>query len=108
MRKKGKHTSGPDPDHDFLRQKQKRIINKTKSAWMWSERPAGLCQLDNLRSRPVGLECAMGEDSLFTQAVLALRTQRSGVFPGERFEFGHLCSGSGRPRAGNSRVELGS
>lgn len=68
MRKKGTYTSGPDPDLDFLRQKQKRVINKTKRAWMWSERPAGLCQFDNPRSRPVGPECEMGDDSPFTQA----------------------------------------
>ena len=34
----------------------------------WSERPAGLCQLDNPRSRTAGPELALGDDSVFTQA----------------------------------------
>lgn len=47
MRKKGKHTSNPDPDLDSLRQKQEMKINKTKHAWGWTVGPAGSCQFDN-------------------------------------------------------------
>lgn len=65
MRKKGKYTSDPDPDCDSLRQKLKMIIiNKMKCAWMWSEGPAGFCQFDNARSRPVGPKGGMGSDTL--------------------------------------------
>lgn len=106
MRKKGKYTSNPDPDLDSLRQKQKTIINKMKCAWRWRGGPAGLCQVDNPRSRPVGPKCVLGGDVLLTQATSSSGARESG-FPGERLESGQLCPGSAQLRPGSS-LELGS
>lgn len=99
MRKKGKTHKWPwTQTLTFLRQKQKRIINKTKCAWTLERRPAGLCQLDNPRSRTAGPELALGDDLVFTQA--------EGWQPGPReagFSWRGLGSGQLRSGLGWSR-----
>lgn len=106
MRKKGKHTSNPDPDLDSLRQKQEMKINKTKYAWRWAEGPAGLCQLDDPSHdlRPRGARWEM------TRCLHRLRTGSWGpgevgfVFCGFFFFFFFFLANSLNPESSLLRV----